>query len=69
MKTKNYLNEMRKQSGTIVTGMLIGYYGGGDPAMEDLFGKDNFLKFNNMEEVKTDLINDIAKRFMRYMKC
>ena len=68
-RTKNYLNEMKQKTGTVVTGMLIGYYGGGDPAMEDLFGKKNFLKFNSMDDVKKVLIDDITKTFVRYMKC
>jgi len=68
-KTKVYLENMRKENNTVVTGMLISYYDGGDQAMEDLFGKDNFLRFNNMEAVKSVMINDIAKRFLRHMKC
>ena len=68
-KTKHYLEEMRKDTGTIITGMHVSYYGGGDPAMVEMFGKDNFMKFTDMEDVKNLLVKDITKRFVRYMSC
>ena len=68
-KTKNYLQKMRNDNDTVVTGIQISYYEGGDPAMHDLFGKENCLTFQDMKQVKNLLVKDITQRFVRYMKC
>jgi hypothetical protein len=67
-QTMDYLSQLRKQGGNVVTGMCISYYQGGDPSMRDLFGKDNYLSFDSMASVNKVLIEDITKTFVRYMR-
>ena len=65
-KMKRYIQNMKRR-GIICTGVQVADDGYGNQTMGDLFGKNNYISFTNMHDVKRVLIKQIAKQFARFL--
>lgn len=67
-KMMRYMQNLRR-SGVITTGIQVSDYGyDAGQSFTKLFGKGNFMQFQDMADVKRVLIKQVAKQMMRFMK-